>query len=137
MRDSKEEALSGECWFSLVNCPTGLWDSTKNPPRLLRSDDANCHWKVRNEVVTMYFTRDLHALDGPIELLRVYGSGYGYPPNHRKKMSRALAGHRLCLPSKSMVISPHVYKARGQRSTRGVPESSDRVIEIDSDESDA
>ena len=137
VRDSKEEALTGDCWFSLVNCPTGLWDSTKTPPRLLRSDDANCHWKVQNEKVILYFTRDLHALDGPIELLRVYGSGYGYPPNHRKHMSRALAGHRLCVPPKGLAISPHIYKARGPRSSRGGPESSDRVVEIDAEDSDA
>ena len=124
-RDSREEALTGECWFSMANSPNNLWDAGRNPPRLLRSDDANCHWKTIGDEVVMYFTENLYAVDGPIELLRVYGSGYGYPPNHNKKLTRQLAEHRLC-------ISPLAYKPRVRRAAPPVAE----VINLDEENPD-
>ena len=126
-RDSREEALSGDCWFSMANSPTGLWDPKRVPPRLLHSGDANCHWKTVGQEVVMYFTRELNAVDGPIELLRVYGTGYGYPPNHGKKMTRALAEQRL-------VISPVAYKPRVRRGSRGDAKAVDGPLEENRDQ---
>ena len=102
--DSTEEALAGRCLGSRINCPTRLYSPRLG--RLLRGDDANCHWKVIEGAdgvkrVWIYCLADLaeQCKTGRVELFRsynrkdaAYGEGCGYPTDFKEGLAQQLRG---------------------------------------------